>query len=264
VVDGANAFIADAGSLDNNSALTGLSSISGVLEVDDGGSVVVGNNLANSGTINVDANFGVGGSELTVNGTLANTGTVVIGFTLDNPTAPTTVTVAHLVNSGSIKLYGRTGGGTNQVTLRIMEAAPAVLTGDVEAHGNALVEYSIGAIGSIASKSSLVVDGGDAFFADAGSDGSNSALAGLTNVSGLLVIENGSSVVVDNSLTNIGTIDVDTVFGNGGGAMTVDGTLINDGTVQIGLSSLGASSTVTAQHLVNIGALRLRRNRWQY
>ena len=257
LLNGTNARVADSNDPQSNSALTGLMSVAGMLEVDNGAPVTTGNNLANTGTINVDAGFGDGGSTLTVDGTLTNSGTLNIGVV--DLHSPTTVTAQHLVNGGAIKLDGGGASDTNRTALYITaEAAPTTLTGDIEVHDDALVAFASGEIGSIGSKSKLVVDGANAFIADAGSTDSNSALTSLSSISGVLEVDDGGSVVVDNNLANSGTINVDANFGVGGSGLTVNGTLTNSGLVAIGAtpSRPTAPTTVTVTHLVNSGSIR--------
>lgn len=46
---------------------------------------------------------------MTVTGTLTNSGTIAVGSPFDAMTAANTITAAHLVNTGSIALYGQPG-----------------------------------------------------------------------------------------------------------------------------------------------------------
>ena len=74
---GADARIADAGTLATSSALTGLNTVAGYLQLQNGNSVGVAGNLAITGTgrIDLDPYFlsgSSGGSSLTVGGTLTN------------------------------------------------------------------------------------------------------------------------------------------------------------------------------------------------
>ena len=73
--------------------------------------------LANDGTVNLDTNFGAGGSSLTVAGTLTNTGTLDIGN--GTLSASDSVTAKSFVNSGTVDL---TGNGTNFAALDVSGA----------------------------------------------------------------------------------------------------------------------------------------------
>ncbi len=100
---GANAFIGDAGSLTSNSALKGLSANFGTLDLVNGAQVAtigaltnigtlslefdgatntgmtIGGGLITQGPVKVDAADGEGGSSLTINGVLRNTGYMNLG-----------------------------------------------------------------------------------------------------------------------------------------------------------------------------------------
>ena len=78
-LDGANSRVADAGRLTSNSALTGLSTVSGDFFLENGATVaptgnvsVTGNGSWSSTGPNID---GAGGSSLTIGGTLSNSST---------------------------------------------------------------------------------------------------------------------------------------------------------------------------------------------
>ncbi|HLI14159.1 MAG TPA: choice-of-anchor D domain-containing protein [Alphaproteobacteria bacterium] len=99
-----------------NSALSGLASNAGILTLDNGATVTTTTGLTNSNTIEVDIFFGEGGSTLNVGGTLTNSNTVNIGNT--GLSAATTVTAAALSNTGTIQLFGNSGG-SHQATLQV-------------------------------------------------------------------------------------------------------------------------------------------------
>ncbi|HVV92957.1 MAG TPA: VWD domain-containing protein, partial [Hyphomicrobiales bacterium] len=119
--------------------------------------------------------------------------------------------------------------------------------------------FASGQITSIASNSSLALVGSEAFVADAGHTGSNSALTGLATNAGTLDLELGATISTTGNLNSTNRIQVD-VFGREGGShLTVGGTLSNSGSIQLGPgdSSLSADSAIGAAALVNNGSIDL-------
>ena len=107
-LDGANARVADAGTLATNSALTGLGMITGSFQLAGGASVTTTGSLSitGNGEVWVDSPFfnGGGGSSLTVGGTLTNSSSngnaLYIGAT--NISTGDTVTATGLVNTDAV------------------------------------------------------------------------------------------------------------------------------------------------------------------
>ncbi len=154
---GANARVADAGTLASNSALTGLGTVAGDLLLSAGASVSTtgGLSIIGNGEVWVDSPFndGLGGSSLTVGGTLAvsstNGNALYIGAS--NISTGDTVTATGLVNTGVIEI---SGNGTIQSTLDITSGAAGfgtlgVETGSVALTNDALLEFASGQIGTI-------------------------------------------------------------------------------------------------------------------
>src|SRR5262249_14838988 len=117
-IEGAPPGLADASDTGHNSALTGLATIAGRLDIRDGAVLDPGGDLSVTGSLLVDRFTGEGGTTLPIAGTLTNGNFVGIGN--GGLSAPTTVTAAGLVNSGEIDLFG--GAGT-LATLDITAAA---------------------------------------------------------------------------------------------------------------------------------------------
>src|SRR3984893_18056548 len=265
---GAQARVAIAGTPNSNSALTTLSSNAGQLMLNNGATVTTnpGTNLSNSNFVALDFFGNQGGSNLTVGGTLTNTGsgTVQVGTSGGSLSATSTVSAAALSNTGTIDLFGNTTPGTtNQATMLIAGAAPSSLTGTYNLSGDALLQYRSGAITSIASGAQLNETGAQARVAIAGTPNSNSALTTLSSNAGQLMLNNGATVTTNpgTNLSNSNFVALD-FFGNQGGSnLTVGGTLTNtgSGTVQVGTSggSLSATSTVSAAALSNTGTIDL-------
>ncbi len=263
VIDSDQAFVAHTGSLGSNSALTALSTNDGTVDLGGGTILSLGGGLLNANTINIDdfsGNLG-SGSGLAVADTLINTGVLDIGD--DNLTAPDTVTVAALINSGSIAIAGdATAGGALVVHSAAGLGAPGLLTGNINLSGYALLQFDSGLITTIAKNAELVLNSPHAFVAYAGSTNSNSALTGLSDNAGVLDIGDGSSIATAGDLANAGTLNIDG-FGDDAGdgsGLSVVGTLTNTGSLNIGDNSLTAADAVTAAALVNTGTVTISGN----
>ena len=250
-INGADAFVADAGSTSSNSALSGLTQVSGQLSLQGGAELVTSGSLTVGGDVVIDTNYAdPGNGSLTVDGTLTNNNFVQVG---GNSVGPVTLTVDALSNSGTLDVEG---GGSGLALLDVTgAAAPSTWTGIVNLIGDAVLEYSSGQIGTIGSNAQININGADAFVADAGSTSSNSALSGLTQVSGQLSLQGGAELVTSGSLTVGGDVVIDTNYADpGNGSLTVDGTLTNNNFVQVGGNSVGPV-TLTADALSNSGTL---------
>jgi hypothetical protein len=162
------------GSLTNSSSLN----------IDTGGNsfgtkLSVGGDLSNSGTVNIGTGFARdGGSTVTITGNLINSGTLNIH---DDTATATVVTASALSNTGTINLVGdEFGGGTGNAELILTSgAAPSTLSTTITLSGPSLLRFANGGISSIAAGGELIVSSAQAFVADNGATGSNSALTGL-------------------------------------------------------------------------------------
>ncbi|MCW2284017.1 hypothetical protein M2323_001630 [Rhodoblastus acidophilus] len=273
-LDGANAFIADAGALTSNSALKGLATNSGYFLLQNGATVTTAAGLTNNNSsyIYVDCTpqnsygypyytyyFGNGGSKLAVGGVLTNRGVLNIGNS--NITNSDTVTATGLANTGSLLLQG---GASSSATALLNVAGAAgfgttgVLSGQVTLIGNAVLEFASGQIATIASGASLTLNGSSAFIADASALTSNSALQGLTNNGGNLYLYNGVAVTTTAGLTNAGRIQLDNYSGGSGGTrLGLGGVLTNNGSLSIDTRTLTNADSVTATGLANTGTITL-------
>jgi hypothetical protein len=111
--------------------------------------------------------------------------------------------------SSSIDIEGNT---TTQATLNVANAAAGfgtagTETGTVFLQNDALLEFKSGQITTI--NGTLWLDGASARVADAGKTASNSALTGLTNISGNFPLWNGAKVVTAGNLSGSGMLWVD-------------------------------------------------------
>ena len=101
---GSQAFVADASNTSSNSALKGLDTVTGALELEKGAAVKTSGDLANGGSIALDSYSGGGGSLLNIEGTLTNSGTISIGNS--TLSANSTLTTTSIANHGTINVYG--------------------------------------------------------------------------------------------------------------------------------------------------------------
>ena len=256
-LDGSQAFVADASDTSYNSALAGLSTVTGDLEINSGASVTTTGALSNSGYLALDGAPDDGGSSLTIGGTLTNDGTIQINFDNNTLSAASTlnaVSLANLVGStpGTISLSGTS---TAEATLDVGSAAgfgsAGVLSGNVDLRDNSLIEFASGQITTLF-RSNLSLLGG-ARLADASDTSSNSALTGLAVIWGnaSLNLYDGASVTASGSVNSDGAIQLDSATGFGGSSLTIGGELTNGGTIQIGPSdnTLSADPTIRAASL---------------
>ena len=252
-LSGPQAWVADAGAVTGNTALTGLTSIAGQLQLVNGASLTVSSGLNNSGSIYLDGPYGdSGGGSLTVDGTLTNSNLIQIG---NNGGAVGTITAAGLDNTGTIDIAGN--GNTSPDLMNITAAAPSTWMGTLNINGDGELEFASGEIATIAAGAQINLSGPQAWVADAGAVTGNTALTGLTSIAGQLQLVNGASLTVSSGLNNSGSIYLDGPYGDsGGGSLTVDGTLTNSNLVQIGNGG-GATGTITAAGLDNTGTIAI-------
>jgi hypothetical protein len=276
-LSGQGAFLADTSDESSNSALTGLKTITGTLNLWDVAPTTFSGNVTNTGALDVDYNGGIGGpggSTLTISGTLTSSGAFNVGTT--NLSAPTSVTLGGLVNSigssyGAVNIAGDFNPNLpapESTTVAVNSAAgfgtAGVLTGSVNLTGNvmgsATLAFASGQITTIAANSELTLWGPDAFVADASDTSSSSALVGLKTISGALHLWDSAPLTLSGALTVSGTLDVDNnggIGGPGGSNLTVSGTLTNSGSIAIGTTNLSANSTLTAASLNNSGTINV-------
>jgi hypothetical protein len=276
-LDGASSRVADSGKTGSNSALTGLTSVAGNFYLENGAKVATTGNLSvTAGTIEVDGNNTGGGSRLTIGGNLTNSSTsgngVAVGWTgLTSADSLTVNGKAGLSNTGQIKIFGNV---TTQATLNVANGAAGfgtegVETGTVFLQNDALLEFNSGQITSV--DGTLRLDGASSRVADAGETGSNSALTGLTSVSGAFYLQNGAKVATTGNLSTTGsaTVELDGPntggIGGGGTSLTIGGTLTNGSTngsgISIGNNLIGSADIVTvkgAGGLSNTGNINIQ------
>jgi hypothetical protein len=251
---GDKAFVADANDTSANSALGGLTTVDGGLDLEQGAEVTVSGGLANNGALVQAGGIGVdyddysAGSSLAIVGELTNNGDIGIG-NIDAKAADNEVALT-------------VGGLDNTV-----DGSIGIINTVVEVRGD-LINAGVGTDKGIgldivdkASGGSLTVDG--TLF--------NSGVIGIGNASdgglsratlgALDITETGSIGVTDAVLTVTGDatnagvgigmgIGVDLV-GPGGATLTVDGALANAGDIAIGHRSAFYTNDTT----VSLGSL---------
>ncbi len=209
-----------------------------------------------------------GGSSLTVDGALTNTGLIQVGtgpnapgFTID---APDTLTAASIDNtSGTLPLWGGPSvlAEVDVTGPASLGTAAGHLNGDVSLSGDSLLQFASGSINTIGVNSELSLTGNEAFVNDAGG-GANSALSGLRLIEGGLLLH--SAAVVNTGALTIdanGYVSVDGYPNDGGSELNVDGalTIQAGGNVSLGPTegSLSAPTSITAKSIDNAGALEI-------
>ncbi len=252
-LNGADALVALSTALTTNSALTGLATNAGTLNLADSPFTTTVA-LNNTGTLEVDYSYyaaGGGGSAVSIGGTLTNSGFVEIGNTAI--TKATTATAKGLANTGTIDL---TGGAAIRATLDSTAAAPATWTGSAFLSGDAVLEFASGGITAIGGGAELSLNGVLSWVALSTEVTGNSALTKLASNVGTFAADGGSALTTTGGFTNTGTLDLDTT-GTGGSHLAVGGTLTNMGLVEIGNSTITAAATLSATGLANSGTISL-------
>ena len=171
-----------------------------------GGLEAFSGDAANAGFLGFDSNYfqSLGGSTVSVAGTLTNTGQVVLGQTSGNATAGTTCEVGAVNNTGQIDLQGGTAAAPVLAAIMVQGAAPAVLTGNIQLLGDSFISYGSGQVGTIGGAATVSLSGALAHIADASDTSTSSALTGLTEIDGTLALLNGNSVAVGGGLVVAG------------------------------------------------------------
>ncbi len=262
---------ASIGSGNTNSALSGLASNSGTLDLEGnwstgpgGASITTSAAFTNADDLYLDVYGGDGASSFTVNSTFTNTKNVEIGSS--TLSANSTLTVDELVNTGYIYLQGSTATNTSepQAILDVKSAAPTTSSGYLRSGANGVFEFASGGIQTIGAGSTIELDGAASSF-QSGSGGQYSALSTLTTVDGELLLRGntgsglgGVDLTLNSGLINSGTVAVDTINGDDGSELTIKGAITNSDAFEVGNTSIGASTTVTATSLKNTGAVTVQ------
>ncbi|MGH8317796.1 MAG: PEP-CTERM sorting domain-containing protein [Steroidobacteraceae bacterium] len=198
LVGNTNGFVNLVSGGGDNSALSGLASVEGTLDLENGSSVTTRGDLAvaSTGKVALDDVFSTAGSKLAVGGTIVNAGELNFGYE-QGPTSPTTVTAAGLTNSGTVELGGSAAGATftvngaasNSGTMTIVNTGLLKVTG-----GNAYTQSGTSGL-------TLIQSGG--------------------NLSAASYVQNGGLTTVGNSATT-----------PGGTLTAANGVTLNGGTLQ--------------------------------
>ncbi|HEY1707953.1 MAG TPA: hypothetical protein VGG10_06790 [Rhizomicrobium sp.] len=290
-IDGTQAFIADAAKTASNSALAGLTSNTGTLSLSDGATIAktiasfdnsgrlslvhqetfhVAGDFQNTGTFIVDRGSPIDGSEgqsvVTVDGTMTNSGKLLVGDKTFGLTGDTTIDLAHLTSTGTIDIASTQSEfvGSLQVQYQatvddLNDAAPQTLAaGTIELYGNALLEYASGGIAHIAKGATLSLTGDQARIADSTDTTSSSALTGLVSNAGTFTLDNGATVSNGaNGFSNSGTLNIDASDADMATAFTVGGHFINSGTIDLAVTNPGSNrgGYIAADSFTNKGII---------
>jgi len=242
-----------------------LTSVAGDFHLENGATVSTTGDLSiTGGEVLVDGGGagGAGGSSLTIGGTLTNSSTntnggVEVGNTSITSADTLTVNGTGGLSNAASSTINIAGSAAVQATLNVANAAAGfgtagVETGTVLLENDALLEFKSGQITTV--DGTLQLNGANARVADAGTLGSNSALTGLTSVSGDFHLENGATVSTTGGLsvtTGNAQVQVDGggAGGAGGSSLTIGGTLTNSSTNGNGGVSVGNTSITSADTL---------------
>jgi hypothetical protein len=215
-VDGTTAFIADPGNTTSNSALSGLASNAGTLELDAGASVTTTGALNNTGEIDLSD---------------------PMGLDQESPSEP----VAEFLTTPAtsvLDIASEAGLGIAQT-----------ITGTVKLGNDSLLEFMQGEITTLDDDASLSIDGPSAFIADADDTSSNSALKGLASLLGgsTLKLGDGASVATTGGLS---AADDSNISLADGASLTIDGALTDIG----GAIELSGDSAIATTLDINASA----------
>ena len=163
------------------------------------------------------------------------------------------MTAAALDNTGGIQLEAPANQALLDVTGSAGFGTGGVLSGDVQLSGDSAIEFKGGQISTIAAGSGLTLYGPNAFIEDSTALGSNSALTGLSNVAGSLVLENGASVLTPGPLAISGYVLLNSSTSSLSSSKVAATALTNTGTIILGLGALDVSGSTTNDGLIAIG-----------
>jgi hypothetical protein len=268
---GTTARIADAAAQNSNSALTGLKDVEGTLRLASGNVLTTGAlTIGFFGEVDVDRVYdfgGTGGSRLTVNGAVTNSGNFNLGDDFLTTSSNAVVNSFDNTADGSLTVAG-SFAAPERALLTVKSAAgfgvAGQLTGNVDVEGDASIQFANGQITTIDSAAKLALFGPQATIADLATPTTNSALAGLSNISGELEIDDGVKISTLYGLVVDGTLQVDGSFGGSVLAVKKTLTVTTSGRVFIGSGSLEQTSQVSAAALANSGSLTLTGGATQY
>jgi hypothetical protein len=192
-----------------------------------------------------------------VAGTLTNAGFLLMGD--PGLSASDKITAAALDNTGELGLQG---AGANHALLDVASAAgfgtAGMLTGLVQLYQNCAIEFLNGEITTIAQGATLILGAGgipnSAFIEDSTALGSNSALTGLSNISGSLDLEDGASVSTTEAVDNSGRVSL----AGTGSTLSIAGALTNNGELDIASDTEELAGAVGGAGSIKLSNAHLR------
>jgi hypothetical protein len=256
---GYGAVLTVGGNLDNTGSIT-LYGGKGTATEGLGGQLIVNGTLTNAGTITLTSGYGFAGegAMVSVAGLLTNTGSIDVGY----GDSLGVLSTGLLAVSGMVTVGGSLDdAGT--LTLAGGSGPPGIgLVGGVLMPIGAVSPASLSVSGTMSVEGSMTLDGGVGA-AYGGAAGAALSDSGLVLNSGVIVIDggaggeafagSGASLTVDGSLDNSASIFVGGggagTAGGGGARLAVGGTLTNTGTIDIqsGASDEGGTSGLGGQ-----------------
>ncbi len=191
---------------------------SGMFDVEGGSTLQISGDANNSGPLSTNLNGLGGGNTVNITGTLTNTG----GFVLTG--------AGDMATLGSLENFGRVDV-ENRSKLQINGDAnnSGILATNLTSHGGGNTLNVTGVMINQASGQFILAGPGDM------------ATLGELNNSGLVEVENGSTLTVKGDLNNFATGDVEV----NSSTLTVNGNLNNFGTLNIDPSTLTVTGTLT-------------------
>ena len=190
-------------------SLPALATNAGTLTVLDSTSLSIAGGLSSSGTLGLDSDgySSEGGAQLSIAGTLTNTGSIVVGPYFGGLSAPTVLTVGGVAGSGGQVAINGGSAASNpaQAEMDVLAAVAGTLTQTLAVSGNALLRFGSGQITRVASGAGITLNGTLARIADASDPTTDSALAGLAENDGTVSLVNVGAVSFPALATNAGT-----------------------------------------------------------
>jgi hypothetical protein len=265
---GTQAFIADSSATTSSSALQGLNDNAGTLGLADGASIAPSlASFTNSGQLDLDTGQNEGGTVFDVAGALTTSGTIAVGNNAVELTASTSITVSHLVNTGTINLESQHGDFSDNATYAAIlqdtgDAVPTTLVAGVaiELLGNATLEYASGAVTTIASGASVSLNGAQTQFDTAANPTGNTVLDSLSSNAGTFTLDNGADVNNgSNALGNKGTMNIESDDADSNTTLTIGGILSNSATINITNTNDEAytNCSIQVKSVTNSGAINV-------
>jgi hypothetical protein len=254
---GSSAAIDDSGGA-QNSALKGIASIgtSGEFDLEDASLKTTGA-LTNTGNLDLDDDYGDGGSTLSVGKKITNEGHIYIGALNGDLTAKSSLTTTALDNAGGI--ISLEGNSPYQALLHVesaadLGAAAGQLDGIVTLEGDSAIEFASGALTTIESGSQLSLYGDQTYIETVKLLGSDSALSIATDDGDWNLYEGAAAAATNLTVGSSGFLNISSNGTGGNSTLTLSGALTNNGTVELTGNGTANATLSVAGSTTNDGA----------